>query len=126
MYFLLWHILIYFRYKNFIKKEKFDFIHHVTFATFRIPNLLCLSGPPFIYGPLAGGEIVPFKLFKEFTVKSKLIEAVRYISNLYIQFSLLINITFFKSKKIILTSQIIITSVLFLNYYQVKKKLNRI
>ncbi len=106
LYFLLWHILIYFRYKNFIKKEKFDFIHHVTFVTFRIPNLLCLSGPPFIYGPLAGGEIVPFKLFKEFTVKSKLIEAVRYISNLYIQFSLLINITFFKSKKIILTSQI--------------------
>jgi glycosyltransferase involved in cell wall biosynthesis len=106
LYFLLWHILIYFRYKNFIKKKKFDFIHHVTFGTFRIPNLLCLCSPPFIYGPLAGGEIVPFELFKEFTIKSKLIEAVRYISNLYIQFSLLINITFFRSKKIILTSQI--------------------
>ena len=105
LYFLFWHVFIYFKYKKLIKENKIDLIHHVTFGTFRIPNLLCLCNIPFIFGPLAGGEMVPFKVLKKFSTKSKLTEVLRNISNSYVRFSLLLNITLFRAKKIILTSE---------------------
>jgi len=52
LYFLFWHVFIYFKYKNLIKENKIDLIHHVTFGTFRIPNLLCLCNIPFIFFPI--------------------------------------------------------------------------
>jgi len=104
LYFFLWQIFIYFRYKDFIISNKFDFIHHVTFGSFRIPSLLSLCKVPFIYGPIGGGESVPIQILKKFSIKSLFIELIRVLSNSYIKFSLLANVSFFKSKKIILTS----------------------
>ena len=49
--------------------------------------------------------MVPFKVLKKFSTKSKLTEVLRNISNSYVRFSLLLNITLFRAKKIILTSE---------------------
>ena len=100
LYFFLWQIFIYFRYKDFIISNKFDFIHHVTFGSFRIPSLLSLCKVPFIYGPIGGGESVPIQILKKFSIKSLFIELIRVLSNSYIKFSLLANVSFFKSKKL--------------------------
>ena len=100
LYFILWQIGIYFQFFNFIRNQKFDYIHHVTFVSMRIPSLLCLFNAPFIFGPISGGVSVPNKLRNNFLFKEKFKEFSRDISNKFIKFSILMNLTFFLSKKI--------------------------
>ena len=105
LYFFFWQIGIFFIAKPFIKKIKFDFIHQVTFVSLRFPNLLCLYNIPFIFGPVAGGEKVPYQLKKCIPFIYRLIELLRDLSNYYIKISPLMNITFSKSYKIFVTTK---------------------
>jgi glycosyltransferase involved in cell wall biosynthesis len=105
LYILLWQIGIYFTVKPYLNKIKFDFIHHVTFVSLRFPSFLCLYNIPFIYGPLAGGEIIPHNLRKKFSFKVKINEFLRDLSNLYIRLSPLVNLTLLRAQKIYVTSQ---------------------
>jgi glycosyltransferase involved in cell wall biosynthesis len=104
-YFLLWQIGIFFAVKPFIDKIKFDFIHHVTFVSFRFPSLLCLYKIPFIFGPIAGGETIPNNLRKKLPLATKFKELLRDVSNYYVKISPLINLNFYKSYKIFVTSE---------------------
>ena len=104
-YFYIWQIGIYFVAKKIIKKVKFDYIHHVTFVSYRYPSFLCLLDIPFIFGPVSGGEETPKNLRINFDLKSKIKEYLRDISNKIIKFSPIINIVFKKSLKILVTSQ---------------------
>jgi glycosyltransferase involved in cell wall biosynthesis len=105
LYFLLWQIGIFFIVRPYIKKIKFDYIHHVTFVSFRFPSFLCLYKIPFIFGPIAGGDTIPKKLRKNFTFYEKIKEILRDISNYYIKISPLMNLTFFKSSIIYANSE---------------------
>ena len=71
LYFFLWQIGIFFKVYNLIKRIKFDYIHHVTFVSIRIPSFLCLYNVPFIFGPLSGGDTVPKNLRKNFHVQAE-------------------------------------------------------
>ena len=104
LYYIFWHIGIYFATKSIVKKIKFDFVHHVTFVSIRFPNLLCLHKIPFIFGPISGGEKVPYQLRKNFSLSFKIKELFRDLSNYYIKISPLINLTLHKSDKIFVTS----------------------
>jgi len=42
-----------------IRTEKFDLLHHVTFATFRFPTVIWGHGVPCIWGPIGGVESIP-------------------------------------------------------------------
>lgn len=103
-YFYIWQIGIYFVVKKILKTINFDYVHHVTFGTCRIPSFLCLLNVPFIFGPVGGGEEVPKLLIKDFDIKSKLKEIFRNISNNVIKFSPFMNMVFSKSHKILVTS----------------------
>jgi glycosyltransferase involved in cell wall biosynthesis len=46
------------------KKEKFAIAHKTTFHTFRIPFLSTQLGIPTVWGPLAGGENIPYGFYK--------------------------------------------------------------
>jgi glycosyltransferase involved in cell wall biosynthesis len=105
LYFLLWQIGIFFIVRPYIKKIKFDFIHHVTFVSFRFPSFLCLYKIPFIFGPISGGDTIPKKLRKNFTFYEKIKEFLRDTSNYYIKISPLMNLTFFKSSIIYVNSE---------------------
>ena len=106
IYFYLWQIGIYFKFKNFIKKNNFDFIHHVTFVSYRFPSFLSLCNVPFIYGPLSGGDEVPIKLRKSFSLKDKIKERFRDISNKLVTISPFINMTFKRASKIIVNTEV--------------------
>ena len=93
LYFYIWQIAIFLRFYTFIKLEKFNFIHHVTLVSFRIPSFLCLFNSKFIYGPLAGGETVPKVFINNFSKSSKLKEIIRSFSNFLIKYSIFINLT---------------------------------
>ena len=105
LYFFFWQIGIFFMAKPLIKKIKFDFIHQVTFVSLRFPNLLCLYKIPFIFGPVAGGDKIPYRLKKGLPFIYKLKELLRDLSNYYIKISPLMNITFSKSYKIFVNTE---------------------
>jgi glycosyltransferase involved in cell wall biosynthesis len=105
IYFYLWQIGIYLKFKNFIKNNNFDFIHHVTFVSYRFPSFLSLCDVPFIYGPLSGGEEIPVKLRKSFSLKDKIKERFRDLSNKFISISPFINMTFKRAIKIIVNTE---------------------
>ena len=98
LYFILWQVAIYFVVKPYVKKIKFDFIHHVTLVSYRFPSFLCIYKVPFIYGPISGGDTVPFLLRKNFTFINKAKELLRDISNFYVKYSPFLNLVFSKSK----------------------------
>ncbi len=104
-YIFLWQIGIFFAIKPVLKKIKFDFIHHVTFASLRFPSFLSLYNIPFIYGPVAGGDTIPFRLRKKFSFLEKMREFIRDINNRYIKISPFINLTLSRSHKIYVTSE---------------------
>ena len=79
--YFFWQIGIYFVIKPYIKKIKFDYIHHVTFVSLRYPSFLCYLNVPFLLGPVAGGDKVPIKLTKKFRLKNKLFEYLRDLIN---------------------------------------------
>lgn len=105
-YFILWQLLIFFRYKSYIKKNNFDYVQHITFGSIRFPSFLGLCHKNFIFGPAAGFESIPIKLIKNFKILDKIKEIVRLVSNKYILFSPLMNLTFFTSKRILVSSKI--------------------
>jgi glycosyltransferase involved in cell wall biosynthesis len=45
-----------------VRRQKFDLLHHVTFATFRYPTVIWGHGVPCIWGPVGGVESVPASL----------------------------------------------------------------
>lgn len=103
-YFIIWQILITIRFFSHIKNTNYDFIHHVTFVSARIPSFLGLLNKNLIFGPIAGGEIIPKKLRVGFSLKEHIFEIIRNISNKLIYFSPFMNLTFATSKKIYVTS----------------------
>ena len=104
LYFFIWQIGIFFSTRSLVKKIKFDFIQHVTFVSLRFPSFLCLYNTPFIFGPVSGGDIIPQQLMKKFSFYNKFTEFLRILSNKYIKISPLMNLTFFKSNKILVNN----------------------
>ncbi|MFZ0746114.1 MAG: glycosyltransferase family 4 protein [Terracidiphilus sp.] len=94
LYYLLWQIGAY----RFVKKlhltEKFDLIHHVTFASYRQPSLMGALGVPFIFGPVGGGETMPANLRHGIPFSGHIAEAVRNLGSTLIPYDPLMRLTF--------------------------------
>src|SRR5215207_5807638 len=63
LHYLLWQLTALRKVQRLHREVEFDAGHHVTFVSFRFPSCLCSLGIPFIWGPLAGGERVPFRFY---------------------------------------------------------------
>src|SRR3546814_13312282 len=44
------------------RRERFDCVHHVTYAGLRIPSFMGRLGVRFVFGPVGGGESAPWRL----------------------------------------------------------------
>jgi glycosyltransferase involved in cell wall biosynthesis len=60
---------------------RFDLVHHLTYATWRMPVPLDGLGMPFVYGPLGGAERFPPALLSLLGPDAIAFELVRYLSN---------------------------------------------
>ena len=69
------------------KKEKFDLVHHVTYSTWRVASPLWKLGIPFVFGPIAGNETFPFRLFPVLSLTGAAFELARKTSNVVSQIS---------------------------------------
>jgi len=67
--------------------EKFDVVHHVTYATWRVASPLWKLGIPFVFGPIGGNEYFPPRLFPILSPAAAAFELARMLSNLVSRFS---------------------------------------
>jgi len=73
----LWQIQAYFEARRLHQEIGFDLVHHVTFAKHSSPSFLSLLPIPFVWGPVAGGEVAPKAFWQDFSPRAKLYELAR-------------------------------------------------
>jgi glycosyltransferase involved in cell wall biosynthesis len=65
--------------RQLMKTRRFDLVHHLTWGTFRFPCLLGGLGVPLVMGPLGGGEVAPWALFKGLPWRDWVYELARVV-----------------------------------------------
>jgi glycosyltransferase involved in cell wall biosynthesis len=69
------------------QKVKFDLVHHVTIATWRISSPLWQLGIPFVFGPVGGYTNFPLRLLPRLSPASACFELLRMASSMVSRFS---------------------------------------
>src|SRR5271167_4706710 len=69
------------------RTEGLDLVHHVTYSTWRVASPLWQLGVPFVFGPIAGNEPFPFRLFPVLSPAGAAFELARKTSNVLSRFS---------------------------------------
>lgn len=64
-----------------LAREKFDLMHHVTITTWRLPPVSNQCGVPLIWGPLGGAAVYPIRFTRWLSPLSRVFESVRTISS---------------------------------------------
>ncbi len=54
-----------------------DVVHHVSFGAFWLPSPLVRLGPPYVFGPVTGGEVIPPGFRHMLSTKSRVSNAAR-------------------------------------------------
>mgnify|MGYP002589856836 FL=1 len=67
--------------KRIIQDEHVDYILHLTFGSMWMPTFLPFLSPKFIWGPMGGGECVPFSFIGVLPFKQRVVQMFRYILN---------------------------------------------
>jgi glycosyltransferase involved in cell wall biosynthesis len=94
LYYLLWQRGAYGLAKRLHAAERFDRVHHVTFASYRQPSFMGGLGIPFIFGPVGGGETMPAQLRRGLSGRGRLAEMTRNCGNSLIAFDPFMRSTF--------------------------------
>lgn len=63
------------------RERPFDGAHQLTISTFREPGYLWKLGVPFIWGPIGGGENIPFGYFADFRSHDQVYYALKNLAN---------------------------------------------
>lgn len=63
IYYVIWQLIAARTARRLHHEEAFDIVHHLTFANFSLPALICLADVPFVLGPVGGGQKVPLPLY---------------------------------------------------------------
>jgi glycosyltransferase involved in cell wall biosynthesis len=67
--------------------EKFDLVQHITYSTWRVASPMWQLDIPFVYGPIAGNELFPFRFFPILSWVGAAFELARKTSNVVARFS---------------------------------------
>ena len=83
-YYLLWQLGSIFLIRRMHKRLHFDYAHYLTFGSILLPTFFFLCPGKLIWGPIGGGENVPFKFWKSLSTRGRIKEIVRHaVQNLY-------------------------------------------
>lgn len=84
---------------------RFDLVHHVTYASIRVPSFLGGLGVPFVFGPVGGGERAPWRLRAGYPLRGHLVELLRDLSNLWVRLDPVLGQTFRRASRLVVTSE---------------------
>jgi len=90
VYYLLWQLLAAREARRLHAAERFDVVHHLTFANVFLPALVCAVPAPFVLGPVAGGQRVPRSLYRELGARGTLAELALRAGRVLARFSPLV------------------------------------
>ncbi len=77
-YYMLWQWGAYRRARELVKRSCFDCTMHLTFGSIWMPTFMHRLPIPFIWGPVGGGEAVPFRLIGALPPAGRIIQYLRY------------------------------------------------
>src|SRR5208337_3472240 len=103
LYYVLWQWCAARHIQKLFPELPFDLVQHVTYVSVRYPSFMGSLGIPFYFGPVSGGETVPQKLRKSFSVAERWREGLRDLSNRLVRFDPWLRRTFHRAEKIIVT-----------------------
>ncbi len=104
LYYLLWQMGAYRIARRIHATERFDRVHHVTFASYRQPSFMGSLGIPFLFGPVGGGETMPAQLGRSLSPRARLSEAIRNLGNSLIGLDPFMRATFTRAEIIACTT----------------------
>jgi glycosyltransferase involved in cell wall biosynthesis len=91
--------------QNLLKTRTFDLVHHVTYSTYRVASPLWKIGLPFVFGPIGGGERLPWVAAASMSRAQQLQEVVRLLANGLTRVSVRVHRTIRNSAAIIASNQ---------------------
>lgn len=103
LYYVLWQFLAARHVKRLFPLPPFDVVHHVTYVSVRYPSFMGSLGIPFWFGPVSGGETVPANLRSGFSLRERLCERIREISNHLVPLDPLMRRTFRQADRLMVT-----------------------
>lgn len=78
LYYFLWQIGIIPIVRRLLREERFDYTMHLTFGSLWMPTFLPFFRTPFIWGPVGGGDGVPWSLLHILPPRQRLVQTMRY------------------------------------------------
>lgn len=102
LYYIIWHIGIFFLIKKGEKYLKYDIYHYLTFGTFWLPSLIPLLPIKYIWGPTGGAEIPPKFFVDSLSLQEQFYEKLRALNIKFAKYNPLFRSNI-KRAKIILT-----------------------
>lgn len=78
LYYLLWQWGAYRLMKRQLASHPVDYTMHLTFGSVWMPTFMHHLPFPFIWGPVGGGEAVPWKLIRTLPLRGRLVQYARY------------------------------------------------
>lgn len=79
IYYLLWQWGAYRLMRGYIEQSPVDYALHLTFGSVWMPTFMHRLPVPFIWGPVGGGEAVPWRLIRSLPIKGRFIQYLRYL-----------------------------------------------
>jgi glycosyltransferase involved in cell wall biosynthesis len=61
LHYIMWRRAVVAAARRLIATEPIDLVHHVGWSTISAPPLLWQTGKPFVWGPLGGGQVLPWR-----------------------------------------------------------------
>lgn len=78
-YYLLWQWGAYQQAKKIVRHFQFDYVMQLTFGSIWMPSFMHRLSVPFIWGPIGGGEAVPFRLISSLPFRGRVSQYLRYL-----------------------------------------------
>ncbi|WP_422012420.1 glycosyltransferase [Roseateles sp.] len=76
-----WQLGLAFYARGLHRQHPFDLCHHISYGVFRQASWLGFVGPPFVFGPVGGGEDAPWRLKRSLPAGEKARELARAFVN---------------------------------------------
>ena len=107
LYYFLWQWAVYLKWSKKIKKEnlKFDLLHHLNFGITWVTPPAFLFKIPFVWGPIGGGDVIPFRFLKRMQFRAITQELIYILINNLRKISILSYLTKNKSSSIIFRNE---------------------
>jgi glycosyltransferase involved in cell wall biosynthesis len=101
----IWQYQAYQTVRHLHQRDPFDVVHHVTFATIRRSVFIGRLGTCFIFGPVGGGETIPWQLRSQFRLLPRFYELSKDIANILAKCNPLVRLVFSQAQIIYVTTE---------------------